>query len=83
VPAVSKPGAYAIWDRNNQVLVSDVAARDVQAATSTANPIARAGQSLGALRAAARGNGGRPQAAKSESLNGSEYQRARMNTPVI
>jgi hypothetical protein len=36
------PGANAMWNTNGQVLVCDVAARDVQAATSPANQIAHA-----------------------------------------
>jgi len=36
------PGASAMWNRNGQVLTSDVAARDVQAATSPAYWIANA-----------------------------------------
>ena len=43
------------------VMANDVAARDMQAATSSANRIATAKQSLGALRAAALGAGGEPQ----------------------
>jgi len=63
------PGANAIWNTNGQVLVSDVAARDVQAATSLACRVAPAKQSLGALRATGEGSGD-AEAAKSESLNG-------------
>ncbi len=52
------------------VLASDVAARDVQAATPPANRIAPPEQSLGALRATAPGQGGQAGVAKAKSLNG-------------
>jgi hypothetical protein len=38
------PSANATWHTNGQVLMSDVAARDVQAATSPASRIARGGR---------------------------------------
>lgn len=48
-------------ETGGQVFGSDVTARDVQAVTSPANRTATAKQSLGALRAAALGGGGKPQ----------------------
>jgi hypothetical protein len=63
------PGANATWNTNGQVLVSDVAARDVQAATSPANRIARARTK--SWRFAGGGEGRRDaEAAKAKSLNG-------------
>jgi hypothetical protein len=58
VPAVTRSETrMRCVSTDGQVLASDVAARDVQAATSPANQIAVPEQSLGALRAAAQGKG--------------------------
>ena len=62
--------ANAVWNINGQVLVSDVAARDVQAATSPASRIARAGRK--SWRFAGDGSGARGKAgvAKAKSFDG-------------
>jgi hypothetical protein len=62
--------ANAVWNINRQVLVSDVAARDVQAATSPASRIARAGRK--SWRFAGDGSGARGKAgvAKAKSFDG-------------
>ena len=64
------PRANAVWRTNGHVLVSDVAARDVQAATSPASQIARAGRK--SWRFAGDGSGARGKAgvAKAKSFEG-------------
>ena len=63
------PGANAMWNTNGQALPGDVAARDVQAATSSANRIAHARTK--AWRFAGGGEGGRDaEVAKAKALNG-------------
>ncbi len=71
VPAVSRCRAQMrCGDRNGQVLASDVAARDVQAATSPASWIAKARRKSWRFAGGGSGQKGKAVAAKANSLTG-------------
>jgi hypothetical protein len=59
-----------MWHTNGQMLVSDVAARDVQAATSRANQVAHAATKSWRFAGGGSGARGKADAAKAKSLEG-------------
>jgi hypothetical protein len=67
-----------MWNANGQVLEGDVVARDVQAATSPAFRIARAGRKSWRFAGDGSGASGKAGAAKAKSFDGSP---SRISTP--